>query len=573
MNVLDAPPLAPVSGVSEIYRLAREEIRRSEALDNQVVPLAPKIAQKALKGGTAHHVIVGGTMLGMMRETYGKDMLVTAGEVWRYQDGLWKEPPDATSWLNGELEVVAQALEIPSTIKLINEAKQWLLRSPKVIQHDVMWDGHGLVPTKSGLLNIHTLELQPARPEHFATWRIECDYHRGATCPWWLIMLNDFFSDRPEELRAATISTLQEILGTALMENKSKALTRALILEGPSDAGKTRILDVMSGLLSDRPIATPFDALSGAHGLMEFRRRAPWLLHEAFNAGQWHMSSIVKSILTGDPVQINVKNGAITTQRIKIPVFWGTNHPPQFKEATKAIVNRLVVIKCRTVFDPKNPIGTAAEAYKRGFAEPSDMILAKEMPGLLNWAIAGLRRAIERGYIATTHEMVATLGAVRQDSNMVAGFIDECTEFDSSAMISTPDFCAAFAVWWGESKSEDRRIPSNDSIGRAITALGDNRIGHDRRDMRDKHRHYYGGLHLNSIGLDFWDGASSEGLAKGKTARTSPTRNDVNRVIPESWKDRDSVIAMRKFAGVSSKATSGTDRSALEVEHDPNPRF
>ncbi len=537
-----------------------------------VIPIAPKIAEKLAGAGKAYHVIVGETMLAAMRHR-GEDMLVTAGEVWRYQDGLWKEPPDATSWLNGELEVVVQTLEIPSTIKLINEAKQLLLRSPKVIKHDVIWDSHGKVPTRSGLLDIGTLTLEPARPEHFATWRIECDYHRAASCPWWTIMLDDFFSDRPEELRAATISTLQEILGTALVENKSKALTRALILEGPSDAGKTRILDVMSGLISDRPIATPFDALSGAHGLMEFRRRAPWLLHEAFNAGQWHFSSIVKSILTGDPVQINVKNGAITTQRIKSPVFWATNHPPQFKEATKAIVNRMIVIKCRTVFDPKHLIGAAAEAQRRGFAEPSDMILAKEMPGLLNWAIAGLRRALERGYIATTPEMVATLGAVRQDSNIVAGFIDECAEFDSSAMVSTPDFCASFAVWWGESKSEDRRVPSNDSIGRAMTALGDNRIGTDRRDMRDKHRHYYGGINLNSIGLDFWDGAHSEGLAKGKTARTSAQRNNVNRVIPESWKDRDSVIAMRKFAGVSSISTSDTDGGVLEAEHDPDRRF
>jgi len=151
-----------------------------------VTPIAPKIAQKALKGGTAYHVIVGETMLGVMRKTYGKDMLVTNGEVWRYQDGLWKELPDATSWLNGELEVVVQALEIGSTIK----------RGSVVITFDppcceVL--SHGKVPTRSGLLDIRTLTLEPARPEHFATWRIECDYHRAATCPWWDQMLNDFF--------------------------------------------------------------------------------------------------------------------------------------------------------------------------------------------------------------------------------------------------------------------------------------------------------------------------------------------------------------------------------------------
>jgi phage/plasmid-associated DNA primase len=522
-----------------------------------ITPIAPKRAAKALGAGTPYHVFLGGAVLYEMR-LRGSDVIVTPGEVWRYQDGLWKEQPNETRWLNGQLEIGARALSLQSTIKLINEARQWLLRSPDVIQNDVAWDGHGKISTKSGLLDIHTLTLEKARPDHFATWRIECDYDPDAKAPWWEVMLNDFFRDRPDDIRAATIATLQEILGTALIESKSKALTKALILEGPSDAGKTRILDVMAGLFGDQPIATPFDALSGTHGLMEFKRRAPWVLHEAFNAGQWHMSSIVKSILTGDPVQINVKNGALTTQRIRSPVFWGTNHPPQFKEATKAIVNRLIVIKCRTVFDPQNLIGAAKEARHRGFAEPSELVLKTEMPGLLNWAIVGLRRALERGHIAITPEMVATLGAVRQDSNIVAGFIDECVEFEPTAMVSVPDFSAAFAVWWGESKSEDRKIPSNDSIGRALIALGDNRIGIDNRELRDNTRRYYGGVNLNGIGLDYWDGAHSEGLAKGKTARTSTGRDQVNRGIPDAWKDRPAVIRLVKAARATSETTRST---------------
>jgi putative DNA primase/helicase len=45
------------------------------------------------------------------------------------------------------------------------------------------------------------------------------------------------------------------------------------------------LVEVMSGLLTDEPIATPLDALSGPHGLMEFVRRAPWTLHKAFDSG------------------------------------------------------------------------------------------------------------------------------------------------------------------------------------------------------------------------------------------------------------------------------------------------
>jgi hypothetical protein len=57
-------------------------------------------------------------------------------------------------------------------------------------------------------------------------------------------------------------------------------------------------------------------------------------------------------------------------------------------------------------------------------------------------------------------------------------------------MISTSDFCAAFSVWWIETKGEDRRTPSNESIGRALVAFADPRIGIDPNDLRDN-RHRY----------------------------------------------------------------------------------
>ena len=71
--------------------------------------------------------------------------------------------------------------------------------------------------------------------------------------------------------------------------------------------------------------------------------------------------------MTGEPVQINIKNGPIISHRVTVPVFWGTNNPPQFQEASKAIVNRIVVVKCRQEFDEGRPIGAAAQALKLGY--------------------------------------------------------------------------------------------------------------------------------------------------------------------------------------------------------------
>jgi hypothetical protein len=227
-------------------------------------------------------------------------------------------------------------------------------------------------------------------------------------------------------------------------------------------------------------------------------------------------------------------------------MFWGTNYPPQFKEATKAITNRMVVIECRREFiEDEPPVGAAKEARRLRFNGASEMILKTELPGLLNWAIAGLRRVMERGYIETTADIRSTADTIRRDSNLAAGFIEDCVDFDPNRRVSVPDFCAALSVWWAENKGENRYPPSNDSIGRAVVALGEPRIATNPSELRDNRRRYYAGLVLNDEGLTFWKRAVESKLFEGKTASTTSPQDDPNGYVPTSWNDKPSVVAMR----------------------------
>jgi phage/plasmid-associated DNA primase len=187
-------------------------------------------------------------------------------------------------------------------------------------------------------------------------------------------------------------------MGAALIDRKPRALSKALVLWGNENRAKSGVLDVVSGLFGNKPISAPIGSAEGTHGLMPFTRRAPWVLHEAFG-GAWHFSATIKTIITQEPVAFNIKNGPIMTQVIRAPIFWATNYQPQFKEATRAIVNRMIVIEVTRQFDPDKPTGAAAEAIRRGYNKPGEFIVATELPGVLNWAIAGLKRALERGSI------------------------------------------------------------------------------------------------------------------------------------------------------------------------------
>lgn len=507
--------------------------------------LARKKQPKPAKGNVATHIVLGEAVIAAVRHR-GDDLVFTPKAAWRYTAGLWSLEIDGLrSWLDMEIETACRELNVDSTNKIVGEARQWIIRNPTLWREDIKWDAHGKVPCRSGLIDPVTLEVTPPAADQYCTWRIECDYEPFAECPWWSVMIGDFFGDRLPTQREKHINVVQECLGAAMVDVKPRALSKALILQGGSNFGKSGILEVLGGLFGDEQIATGLEALEGSHGLMAFTRRLPWVLHEAFDQRKWHFSSAVKAIITGEPVSINIKNGPMLSQRVKAPIFWGTNHPPQFKEATKAIVNRLIVIECRREFIEGQPVGAAAEAFRRGYDKPSTLVLSTEMAGLLNWALKGLQRALDRQFIELTDEMRDTADEIRRDSNLVAGFLDECIEFDPDRRVSVPDFCASFSVWWLENKGEDRRMPSNEAISKALVAMSDPRIAIHSKELRDNSRRYYAGIILNEQGIGFHKRATEAKMFEGKVASTTTGDGLVNSLIPEAWMTRPSIIAMR----------------------------
>lgn len=523
---------------------------------------------KPTKSNVATHIVLGEAVIAAVRHR-GDDLVFTPRAAWRYTGGLWSLEIDGLrSWLDMEIETACRELNIESTNKIVGEARQWIMRNPTLWRENIQWDAHSKIPCRSGLIDPNTLAVTPPAANQYSTWRIECDYEPLATCPWWLIMINDFFGDRAPAQRENHINVVQECLGAALVDIKPRALSKALIFQGGSNFGKSGILEVLGGLFGNEQIATGLEALEGSHGLMAFTKRLPWVLHEAFDQRKWHFSSVVKAIITGEPVSINIKNGPMLSQRVKSPIFWGTNHPPQFKEATKAIINRMIVIECRREFIEGQAIGAAAEAFRRGLDKPSSLVLQHEMPGLLNWALTGLQRALARQHIELTDEIRDTADEIRRDSNLVAGFLDECIEFDPDRRVSVPDFCAAFSVWWLENKGEDRRMPSNEAVSKALVAMSDPRIAIHSKELRDRTRRYYAGIVLNDQGVGYHRRASEAKMFEGKVASTTGADGVVNSSIPDAWTTRPSIIAMRlRQEGDRSK----NEKSQLSLVNELSP--
>jgi P4 family phage/plasmid primase-like protien len=538
-----AKPAKPTLVKSDTRDAAGDKPVTADAVKTTGQVIQMPVITPARGGAPDQHIQIGKAVLAHI-ESEGEKLISTKDGNWFYSNGVW-ELRTEPKWLNARIEQVARGFGFKTGNRLISEARGYIERDPDIWRsQDIPWDQHGKIPTRSGLIDPRTGELEVARPDHFCTWRIECDYDPDADCPWWKTYLDDLFLG-DERVRKENIRVIQEVLGAALIDKKPRGVSKAFIAQGDSNTGKSGLVDVLGGMFGkENEITVPLDATEGPHWLMPFVKRAPWVLHEAFRPGKWHLAPDVKAIITHNAVNINVKKGPLLRAVVRSPIFWATNYPPQFKETTKAIVNRIIVIKCTRVFEEGAPlIGAAAEARRQGNAEPSDFLLATEMPGILNWGIVGLKRALERGFIELIDSIRATANEIKRDANAVEGFVQDCIEFDPSAMLATSDFCLAFSVWHEEQSGQAGGL-GNTQIGKFVSSLGDRRIAIDD-ELRKNSQRYYGGIAFNRTGLNYWKQGAESSLFDRKKSTTTPLNEEVNRLIPAKWHDNAAVVAMR----------------------------
>lgn len=515
----------PPENVVSLSQARKDKKAKERPMDD-----IPKLSKKKHN----EHEVLGRAILEKLKDL-NRELMYTDNQAWMYDAGVWKmlSADDEKFWVGREVEEGCRTIGIVSTTKIVNETRAWLQRNPDIHQVKVPWDDHGCIATLNGTVDPDDGTIEPLQPEDFVTRAIDCRYDPEARCPIWEDMLKvDYKFDE------GTIQFLQEFFGTILVNNKPRGLMRALVLLGPSNTGKSNILNVGAGLISDAHNTTPLQALEGAHGLMQFLKPNPWVLHEAFEQSRWEMSANAKALLSGDPVQVNIKNGAILSVTFKQPVLWGTNVPPQFKEASRAMENRLAILKMHRAFNPGRLTGTAKLAIDEGFRTPAELVLSKEKPGLLNWAIAGLQRAMARGHFEFTEEMKASLLAMRLDSNMVQGFMAECCDWDKDAYVNAADFNAAFSMWWRDHRGG--QPPSADAVGKAMAALSDPRVcvGH-----KISHQRVYAGIKLNDEGLSCWGGWTANSVTG---QRVSTGVDHVNKVLRAEQLHLGHFIAMQE---------------------------
>lgn len=263
------------------------------------------------------------------------------------------------------------------------------------------------------------------RAEDFAKSALPFDFDPHARCDVWRMFLRTALS--PEE-----VLFFQEFAGLALTADQRHEL--ALWLLGERGTGRSTAIEGVLTMLGDRA------GRLGLREISESRFGLPPLVGKTLVYATESPSDYLRSadtlinVISGKPVFIEAKGKDVYQYRPAAKVLWAMNSLPQLRDQHSGLWRRVKVLEF--VRKPENPDPAVKEAVKG------------EGPGILVWALEGLRRLRERGSFDVPTSVTVATEAFRESNDIAAEFVaDMGIKSDPEGRCSASKFMQSYDLW------------------------------------------------------------------------------------------------------------------------------
>jgi len=273
-------------------------------------------------------------------------------------------------------------------------------------------------------------ELIPHTPDYFSFVQLPYDYDPKAECKLWLTFLNDVMTGR-----ADYILLLQQWLGYLLRPDLRQQ--KFLLCVGEGANGKGVFFEVIQNLVgfencSEVPIArfnNPFSLIATQGKMVNLTHESSGLIDEI-------AETTLKSFVAGDRMTFERKFRDAISDVPTAKIMVATNDLPRFNDKSQAIWRRILLVPFDKVVPPEQQIETLADEIK------------KELPGVLNFAIEGLRKLNAVGRFTMPESSNAMLEQYRQDANPARAFLLEYYENTRNGdNVSCEEVYRQYRVW------------------------------------------------------------------------------------------------------------------------------
>jgi P4 family phage/plasmid primase-like protien len=250
-------------------------------------------------------------------------------------------------------------------------------------------------------------EIIPHTPDYFSFIQLPYGYELKAQCPTWLNFLNDITLCRQDY-----ILLLQQWCGYLLRSDLRQQ--KFLLCVGEGANGKGVFFEVVQNLVGvENCSQVPIAQLHRSFSLAATIGKMVNLTHESAGKIEESAETTLKSFVAGDRMEFERKFrepfSGIPTAKIMV----ATNDLPRFNDKSQAVWRRILLVPFDKVVAEAQQITTLAEKLK------------KELPGILNWALEGLRNLNAAGRFTVPANSRELIEQYRQDSNPARAFLLE----------------------------------------------------------------------------------------------------------------------------------------------------
>jgi putative DNA primase/helicase len=226
-------------------------------------------------------------------------------------------------------------------------------------------------------------------------------------------------------------------------------------------------------------VSPTLSSLSDTFGLEQLIGKLVAIISDARVSARMDSDAVVERLLNisgEDAVSVNRKNKSFWHGQLLVRVIMLANGLPRFKDPSGAFASRFIILR-----------------LTKSFLGHEDLTLSRklllELPGILNWSIAGWERILERKYFNQPDSAAADVKQMSEMVSPIGMFVRECCVTGGGYAIVKGDL---YDAWKGWCVGQGREPGSTSTFGRTlkevVPSLGEMRPG----TGTDRREHYIG---------------------------------------------------------------------------------
>ena len=297
-------------------------------------------------------------------------------------------------------------------------------------------DPADLLAVVNGLLHLPNMSLLPPTPRFVCHNASPVAFDPLAPAPArWERFLSEVFPNDAE-----TASTLQEVMGYLLTQDTSQQ--KIFCLVGPMRSGKGTINRVIQALVGAGNYSSPaISDLAQQFGMERLIGRQLATISDMRMGRNSDPAALAENLLRvsgEDELSVNRKHKGAWEGRLNTRVMMLSNETPQFRDTSGAIVSRFVLMQSTVSFLGREDTNLTRD-------------LLAELPGILNWCLAGLARLRARGHFVQPKASLDALATMDAIASPVKAFAAQrLSDADREAETPKDEVWEAFYEWLDE---------------------------------------------------------------------------------------------------------------------------